>query len=405
MQQHILGLALASLTIAAIAFYPRLHEAHAAAPSPAPVVAPAARVEQANRRPRVDLVFVLDTTGSMGGLIEAAKEKIWSIATTMARAQPAPEIRIGLVAYRDRGDEYVTRVFDLTTDLDSMYAHLMEFKADGGGDGPEAVNEALEDAVGRMGWNSDPSTYKAVFLVGDAPPHLDYQDDVQYPATLGIARQRGIAVNTIQCGNDSSATQPWSQIASLGAGDFLRVEQNGGAVAISTPYDDELAHLSAALDDTRLYYGDAKVQEEKRAKLAATSKLEEQASVAAKARRATFNASASGAANLLGDRELVDEVASGRVRLEDIRKDELPPTLKAMPAPAQAAYIAEQAAKRDTLKKEMQVAAEQRAAFLKQKVAEAGGAEESLDAKLFGTLRAQAKRVGAMELDKDGPAY
>ena len=404
MKQHLLGLALAALTIGAIALYPSLHNAAVALPTQA-LAKPSPPLPVNQQRPRVDLVFVLDTTGSMGGFIDAAKEKIWSIATTMAGAQPAPEIRVGLVAYRDRGDQYVTQVFDLTTDLDSMYAHLMDFKADGGGDGPEAVNQGLHDAIERMSWNNQLSTYKVVFLVGDAPPHLDYQDDVQYPTTLALARQRGIVVNTIQCGNDTSATQPWSQIAALGAGDFLRVEQNGSAVAISTPYDDKLARLSAALDDTRLYYGDEKVQAEKRAKLAATSKMEAKASLATKARRATFNLSTSGAANLLGDKELVSEVESGRVRLEDIRKDELPVQLQAMTPMAQAAFVKDNVVKRDALKKELTMAADKRAEYLKQKVTESGGAAESLDAKLFGTLRSQAKRVGGMELDKDGPAY
>ena len=405
MKRQLLGLALATITIATIAGYAHLREADAAVLPKTTVLAAPKATGIAQQRPRVDLVFVLDTTGSMGGLIEAAKDKIWSIATTMARAQPAPEIRIGLVAYRDRGDQYVTRVFDLTTDLDSMYAHLMEFKADGGGDGPEAVNQALQDAVAPMSWNTQASTYKAVFLVGDAPPHMDYQDDIKYPATLALAKQRGIVVNTIQCGDDNSATQAWSQIATLGAGDFLRVDQNGSAVAITTPYDDKLARLSAALDDTRLYYGDAKVQAQKRAKLAATSKLEQKASLAVKARRATFNASVSGAANLLGEKELVSEVASGRVRLQDIRKDELPAPLQAMAPAAQAAYIHDHAAKRDALKKQMQDTAEVRAEFLQREVAASGGARDSLDAKLFGTLREQAKRVGALELDKDGPAY
>ena len=72
--------------------------------------------------PKIDVMFVLDTTGSMGELIATAKEKIWSIASTMAAAQPAPELRMGLVAYRDRGDAYVTKRFDLNDDLDSMYA-------------------------------------------------------------------------------------------------------------------------------------------------------------------------------------------------------------------------------------------------------------------------------------------
>ena len=403
MKHNLLGLGLAALTIGAVALYPDLHNAAAALPSQG--VAKPTPPPLNQQRPRVDLVFVLDTTGSMGGFIDAAKEKIWSIATTMAHAQPAPEIRVGLVAYRDRGDEYVTRVFDLTTDLDSMYAHLMDFKADGGGDGPEAVNQGLQDAIERISWSTQASTYKVVFLVGDAPPHMDYQDDKKYPATLALAKQRGIVVNTIQCGSDGDTEQPWRQIAALGTGDFLHVEQNGSAVAITTPYDNTLARLSAALDETRLYYGNDAEQAAKRAKTAATSKMEEKASAAIKARRATFNAMESGEANLLGDKELVSEVSSGRVRLEDIRQDELPRELQAMAPAARANFLQDNAIKRDALKKELAAAAGKRGEYLKQKVAESGGAADSLDAKLFGTLREQAKRVGGLELDKDGPAY
>src|SRR6266480_6466082 len=78
-------------------------------------------------KPRIEVCFVLDTTGSMSGLIEGAKQKIWSIANEMVSAKPTPEIRLGLVAYRDRGDEYVTKVFDLTNDIDAIYAQLQSF--------------------------------------------------------------------------------------------------------------------------------------------------------------------------------------------------------------------------------------------------------------------------------------
>ena len=84
-----------------------------------------------------------------------------------------------------------------------MYAKLMDFRAEGGGDGPEAVNEALEAAIERMSWSQDRDTYKVVFLVGDAPPHMDYQDDVKYPQVVAAAAARGIVVNTIQCGSMS----------------------------------------------------------------------------------------------------------------------------------------------------------------------------------------------------------
>ena len=109
----------------------------------------------AAERPAVEVVFVLDTTGSMGGLIAAAKDKIWSIANTLATADPAPQIRMGLVGYRDRGDAYVTLATPLSDDLDAVYTQLMQFQADGGGDGPESVNQALYEAVTRPDWSRD----------------------------------------------------------------------------------------------------------------------------------------------------------------------------------------------------------------------------------------------------------
>jgi Mg-chelatase subunit ChlD len=158
MKIKLLGIALFGLTVGAIVYYPQLMaKTIEIEPSPS-------HHTVAIEKPKVDVVFVLDTTGSMGGLIQTAKEKIWSIATTMASAQQAPEIRIGLVAYRDRGDAYVTRVVDLSPDLDSVYATLMDFQARGGGDTPESVNKALYDAVHNMSWSQEDQAYQAIFL-------------------------------------------------------------------------------------------------------------------------------------------------------------------------------------------------------------------------------------------------
>ena len=85
-------------------------------------------------KPAVEVAFVLDTTGSMGGLIEGAKRKIWSIATAIVDSNPDADIRMGLVAYRDIGDDYVTKKIELTTDIQDLYASLLELKARGGGD-------------------------------------------------------------------------------------------------------------------------------------------------------------------------------------------------------------------------------------------------------------------------------
>ncbi len=103
-------------------------------PPPPPVTPPKATKPGSNAKPRIEVCFVLDTTGSMSGLIEGAKQKIWSIANEMVSAKPTPELRFGLVAYRDRGDEYVLKTFDLTNDIDADLCESRGFQAAGGGD-------------------------------------------------------------------------------------------------------------------------------------------------------------------------------------------------------------------------------------------------------------------------------
>jgi len=396
MKIKLLGIALFGLTVATVTYYPEL-VAKTTQVQPIPI-----RHITTQQKPVVDVVFVLDTTGSMGGLIQTAKDKIWSIATTMASAQPTPQIRIGLVAYRDRADQYVTRVVDLSDDLDSVYATLMDFQADGGGDTPESVNQALNDAVHKMSWSQSEQAYQVIFLVGDAPPHMDY-DEVRYPQIVAAAAAKGIVVNTIQCGDIPFTAAPWTQIASLGHGDFFQVEQAGGAVAYTTPFDEEIAVLSAQLDDTRLYFGSDEEKEKMDAKVAATEKLHGSASVASRARRGAFNASAGGRTNLLGENELVDAVTKGTVSLDDLEEDALPASLKPMAPAEQRAYVAQLADKRADLQRKIRGLAQDRDGYLEEKVEAAGGLADSLDRQLYEAVKDQAGKAG-LEYEA-GPAY
>ncbi|MCW8963807.1 MAG: VWA domain-containing protein [Gammaproteobacteria bacterium] len=395
---------LVGATIVTVAFYPSLESIGAVQPPivrPLPQKPPVVHEQQASK---IDVVFVLDTTGSMSGLIQAAKEKIWSIASSMAQAENAPEIRMGLVAYRDKGDAYVTQVTDLSTDLDSMYAKLMDFRAQGGGDGPEHVNQALYDAVHKMSWNQQ-DAYKVVFLVGDAPAHMDYQDDVKYPTTMRVALEKGIVVNTIQSGNKNATTKGWQQIASLGGGEYFKVAQDGNAVAVATPYDKKLAELSAKLDDTRLYYGDKEGKARMEAKVKAGKKLHALSSLESRARRATFNASDSGERNFVGENELVDDIASGRIKLDEIDRDNLPASIQAMAPAAQAALIKDKAEERQQLKAEVKKLAQQRADHIKREVKAKGGARDSLDEKIFGAVKEQAAKIGISYDAEESAAY
>src|SRR6186997_2238186 len=100
-----------------------------------------------DKKPNVEVVFCLDTTGSMGGLIEGAKQKIWSISNQIVAGKPTPNLKVGLLAYRDKGDAYVTKMTELTDDLDVIYSTIKAFKAEGGGDSPESVNQAVHESV------------------------------------------------------------------------------------------------------------------------------------------------------------------------------------------------------------------------------------------------------------------
>ena len=395
MKIKLLGIALFTLTLAVIVYYPQLLAKNIE-------VKHAVNQHITLDKPRVDVVFVLDTTGSMSGLIQTAKEKIWSIATTMASAQPTPEIRIGLVAYRDRGDRYVTKVIDLSADLDSVYAKLMDFKADGGGDTPESVNKALYDAVHGMSWSQGKQAYQVIFLIGDAPPHMDY-NEVRYPEIVADALKKGIVINTIQCGGISTTAAPWTQIASLGQGNFFQVDQAGGAVAYTTPYDEKIAQLSAKLDDTRLYYGTAEEKEKMNRKIAATDKLHASASVEARARRGVFNASVGGRTNLLGENELVEAISSGAVELDEIDTEAMPEALQALAPAEQSAYVARLATQRDELQRQIKEFSSDRDDFLAKKVEEAGGLEDSLDQQLYEAVKEQSGKAG-LEYE-EGPSY
>ena len=390
----IIALALLVATATGVALFPTLQKAQATQ---------AAQVVPAQSH-RIEVVFVLDTTSSMSGLIQAAKEKIWSMATTMAGAQENPDIKMGLVAFRDRGDAYITRVFDLSEDLDSMYASLMDFRAQGGGDGPESVNQALYDAIHKVSWSNDSNVYRVVFLVGDAPPHMDYHNDVKYPVTLAAAAKKGIVVNAIQSGQHHYTRPAWQEIASLGHGEYFQVEDSGNAVAVATPFDEKLSRLAAELEDTRLYFGDAETKVAQKAKLDANARLRKELSAEALARRDTFNATASGKANLLGESELVDAITSGRVELDSIEEENLPASLQAMAPTEQMEVITEQAQRRDQLQQEIRKLSASRSNFIKEKVAAEGGADDSLDEKIYGAVKEQAAAAG-LTYDSDSASY
>ncbi len=333
--------------------------------------------------PRVELVFALDTTGSMSGLIDGAKRKIWSIAQFIAQGQPKPDVRIGLVAYRDVGDAYVTRFYDLSDDLDTVFEHLSSFEAAGGGDTPEHVSKALYDAVYRTSWTKDQSALKQVYLVGDAPPHTDYADGYDYKKIAKHAHELGIHINTIRCGGDPETAMVWNQIANAAAGEYASIDQSGGVRVAATPYDGELQKLNAALVGTAIGYGSGRGEVAR--KIAAAAAMPPSAA----ADRAGFFGAKGGAVGGGGD--LVDDFAAGKAKPSKLSATELPPEMGAMDEAKREAYVKEKATERTHIQAQINALSKSRNEWLKRNAADK---PDSFDAQVEGALKKQAKSIG-----------
>lgn len=348
----------------------------------------AAATGYAAPKPRIEVTFVLDSTGSMGGLIEGAKQKIWSIANSIIARKPAPEVRIGLVTYRDRGDEYVTKRFDLTDDIDTVFRNLQSFSADGGGDDPESVNQALAEALSALSWTADGKVLKIIFLVGDYPPHMDYTEDVKYTVSCQQAARRGIIINTVQCGDVPETRTVWQDIAHRAEGSYVALAQSGNMTAVATPFDDEIAAVSGELGATVVAWGDSARQEEARSKVSGAAAAP--ASVAAD--RAAFNLATGGVA-IQGRGDLVEDVAAGGVNVKTIAKDQLPPEMQRMTPEERVAFVEKQTAKRAELNRRLADLAKKRADFIAAEQKRLAGSGDSFDAKVAEIVAAEAARV------------
>jgi len=326
---------------------------------------------------QIDVVFALDTTGSMAEEIDAAKRTIFAIANTIRSTEKNADLRIGLVAYRDSDSDsqYITKPFALTSDLDAVYAELASYTAAGGDDFPELVSLALVETM-NMEWREN--ARKLVFVVGDAPPAMR-PEVPSYDKIAGQVRDRGIVINTIQSDNNSETARTFQQIASIGNGEFSAIPKDGGVQQIATPYDEKLAELSATVDNTTVIVGSDGARDAYRTKMDAAAA----APAPSKADRAGYYAK--GGARAKDD--LVDGYASGSASIESVPQADLPAELRGKDKAEVKAELDKRVATRKTAEQEMQKLAKERDDFLKK-----NAPGDGFDAKVKATVEKQLKR-------------
>ncbi|NUM35291.1 MAG: VWA domain-containing protein [Candidatus Brocadiae bacterium] len=169
----------------------------------------------------LDIVFLLDTTGSMGDEIQKLKDTLFSIHHRItSKIKIKTQVRFGMVLYRDSGDEYITKLYPLTSSLEEFQQKLDNVSAKGGGDVPEELDQALSETITEQNWND--SGLRLVFLVTDAPPHLNRHQERNYVWAMKEAAKKGIKVYSVGAsGLDMAGEYVLRQIALFTQGQYI----------------------------------------------------------------------------------------------------------------------------------------------------------------------------------------
>ena len=175
----------------------------------------------------LDLMFVIDTTGSMGDELRYLKEEILDVIGKISDNNPDYTINLALLFYRDIGDEYVTRYFDFTTDIAQQQRNLSRQSANGGGDYPEAVDRALWEALGKN-WSGGYAT-RLIFHVCDAPPHDKQENAALFFNSVKEAARKGIRIIPVaSSGINLAAEYLLRQEALMTGGTYIFLTDDSG---------------------------------------------------------------------------------------------------------------------------------------------------------------------------------
>ena len=199
----------------------------------------------------LDVLFLLDATGSMEDEIHQLKITIDEVAHRIHRLPGDVDVRLGMTIYRDEGDEFLNRTFDFTPDIQAFSEALSMVVAADGGDNPEALDEALAAALSQPSWRSAADTVQLVFLVADAPPQVLRQVPVPYTDSMRDAARRGIKIFPVSSsGTDDQAEFVFRQLAQFTGARYVFLTYGAAGRATGSATDiDQRDYEELSLDD------------------------------------------------------------------------------------------------------------------------------------------------------------
>lgn len=341
-----------------------------------------------NQQPRIQLAILLDTSGSMEGLIEQAKSQLWNIVNELATARYKnlqPTLEIALYEYGNDGisakDDYVRMIVPFTTDLDKVSEELFKLTTNGG---EEYCGSAIQKAVNDLNWSNSNDDLKIIYIAGNEPFN---QGTTDYKTSCKNAISRGIIVNTVFCGNAQQGISSfWKDGAERAEGKYMNIDHQQSTVYIETPFDKELVQLNQQLNETYIAYGEeGKMKKENQIRQDKNAESYGSANMAARA------VSKSTSAYQNEGWDLVDASKDESFNVATVREESLPAAMKGMSKEQKEKYIEEMRKKRESIQKQISDINAKRSAFLKEKE-KSNGQQNTLAKAMSESIREQAAK-------------
>ncbi|MFI0428567.1 VWA domain-containing protein [Mariniflexile sp. HMF6888] len=334
----------------------------------------------------IKVALLLDTSNSMDGLIDQAKAQLWDIVNELSYAKCGsnkPNLEIALYEYGNDGlnsaEGYIRQVLAFSTDLDEISKELFSLTTNGG---EEYCGQVIQTSLNQLNWGKNPDDLKLIFIAGNEP---FTQGKVNYKDVSVNAKEKGITINTIFCGDyNQGISTSWKDGAALTNGDYMAINQNKTTVHIVSPYDDEILILNQKLNKTYVIYGKIGKQ-----KIALQAEQDSNAQGYSKANAVSRTVSKSSHLYKNETWDLVDAVELKEVSVETLKDDALPEELKGKSAAEIKKYVSEKKKEREQIQNKIQELNAKRKIYISEQKTDT---KNGLENAMTNAIKEQAKK-------------
>ena len=340
-------------------------------------------------KPLIQMAILLDTSGSMTGLIDQARAELWAIVNEFIYAQRngrAPEFQVALYEYGkssiDKDKGYIRKIVPFTTDLDKVSEELFALTTNGG---DEYCGWVIKEATDSLQWSNSSDDLKVIFIAGNEP---FTQGPIDYKEACRAAISKGIIVNTIHCGSESDGIGgKWKDGAVLADGRYLNIDHNRKTIHIDAPQDKEIAELGKKLNDTYIAYGTG-------GEVARRRQTEQDKNALGISGEAAVQRSVSKSSAFYRNDawDLVDATRNNKVKLDDVKVEELPENMRKMTPEERKAYVETKEKQREEIQQKIQQLNEQRKKYVADEMKRLQKEAGTLGSAVIQAVREQAKR-------------